>query len=311
MTPSTCTSSSRSEWLYTLVCTMATARNGLRSAMMAFPESTFDSLTDLELDYVGTLAKCSFSLNSFIGAIHDSPDNLLFCGSCLTHSSSLATEHDWESILHQCGRNVSDACDRLIESATASIEHEVQEWDAFQCHVLKEAIITSITSITPPSHLRDLGLDLRLDAWFARACESMTADGILCAQADADAHCDILFADLCAKAESEAKTMAQSHYDQTLARLRNEAELAAHDAVKSAASAHTLGKSAPSSGCASRKAKASPVVSRPPSRATVHSPTPLPLPPNIPKATTLGMGLDQASPIVPLPSCSPPPPSPW
>ena len=163
---------------------------------------------------------------------------------------------------------------------------------------LKEAIITSITSINPPSHLRDLGLDPRLDAWFARACESMMADGILRAQADADAHRDVVYADLCAKAESEAKTLAQAHYDQTLARLRNEAELAAHDAVKAAAAAPPIGKSTSSSGRASRKVKASPVVSRPPSRATVYSPTPLHFPPNIPKATTLGMGLDQALPII-------------
>ena len=278
---------------------MATARNGLCSTMVAYPESTFDSLTDLELDYVGTLAKCSFSLNSFIEVIHDDPDNLLFCGSCLTHSGTLVTEHDWQSILHQCSRNVVDARDHLIASATSSIESEVQEWDAFQRHTLKEAIITSITSLTPPTHLRDLGLDPRLDAWFVRACESMMADGILRAQADADAHRDIVFADLCAKAESEAKMLAQAHFDQTLARLRNEAELAAHDAVKSTASAPPIGKSASSSGHAGRKAKASPVVSRPSSRATVHSPTPLPLPPNIPKATTVRMGLDQASPILP------------
>ena len=295
--PSTRTPSSRSEWLYALARTMATARNGLRDAMMAFPESTFDSLTDLELDYVGTLAKCSSALNSFVGVIHDDPDNLLFCGSCLTHSGTLLTENDWESILHQCGRNVSEARDRLIASSTASIELEVQEWDAFQRHTLKEAIITSITSITPPSHLRDLGLDPHLDAWFTRACESMTADGILRAQADADAHRDILFADLCAKAESEAKTMAQSHFDTTLARLRNEAELAALDAIKSANPTPPPGKSSSSSGHASRKAKASPVVSRPPSRVSIHAPSPLPLPPNIPKATTLGMGLDQASPV--------------
>ena len=132
--PSTRTLSSRSEWLYTLARTMATTRDGLRAAMTAYPKSAFDSLTDLELDYVGTLAKCSLSLNSFIGVIHADPDNLLFCGSCLTHSRTLVTEHDWESILHQCGRNVSDARDRLIESATSSIEHEVQEWDAFQHH---------------------------------------------------------------------------------------------------------------------------------------------------------------------------------
>ena len=92
-----------------------------------------------------------------------------------------------------------------------------------------------------------------------------------------------------------------------MARLRNEAELAAHEAVKHAAVAPILGKSVSSSGRASRKAKASPVVSRPPSRATVHSPTPLPLPSNIPKATTLGMGLDLASPIAS--SSHPPSPS--
>ena len=304
--PSTNTPSSRSEWLYALARTMATAHDGLRNTMSSSPDKAFDDLTDLEIDYIGTLARCSFTLNSFIGVIHEDPDDLLFCGSCLTHTTHLVTEHDWEAVLHQCGRNVSDARDRLIETATSSIEHEVREWDAFQRHTLKEAIISSITSLTPPSHLRDLGLDPCLDAWFARASESLMADGIHRAQADADAHRDIMSADLCAKAELEAKTLAQAHYDTTLARLHNEAELAALDAVKATASAPPIGKSASTSGRAGRKAKASPVVSRPPSRATVHSPTPLPLPSNIPKATTLGMGLDLASPIV----SSPRPPSP-
>ena len=297
--PSFSSPSSMSEWLYALARTMATSRDGLRAIMMKYPTSTFDTLTDSELDYLGTLARCSFELHRFIGDIHADQDSILLCSSCLTSASVDITEDDWKSILHQCGGNIHDARERLIASATSSITQEVNEWDAFQRHTLKEALITSITSHAPPTLLQDLGADPRLDDWFVRARASLMDNASIRAQADADAHRDIVFADLCATAELEAKALAQTHYDTTLTRLRNEAELAAHDAVKSAASAPTLGKSTSSTGRASRKAKTSPVVSRPPSRATVHSPSPLPLPPNIPKATTLGMGLDLASPVVP------------
>ena len=306
--PAVLTPSSRMEWLYALARTLATARNGLRTVMAKHADEAFDSLTDQEIDYVGTFAVCAHAVHSFAGALHSDPDELLFCGACLTHSGISVTEHDWISVLHQCGRDVSAARDTLIAQHTSSITDEIRDWDAFQRHSLKEAIITSITSLSPPSHFTDLGVDPRLEDWFKQARSSLLANADIRAQADADAHRDILYADLCAKAESEAKTMAQSHYDTTLARLRNEAELAALDTIKSSAPAPPLGKSSSTSGRASRKAKASPVVSRPPSRATIHSPIPLPLPTNIPKATTLGMGLDPASPIIPpsLPTSSVP-----
>ena len=298
---------SLSEWLYTLARTMATSRDGLRNIMSKYPTTTFTDLTDQDLDYVDTLAKCSFELNRFIGEIHSDPDSIFLCQSCLTSYSVDITESDWKAVLHECGGRIHDARERLISSATSSITQEINDWDSFQRHTLKEAIITSIISHTPPSHLQDLGADPRLDDWFVRARASLMDTASIRAQADADAHRDILYADLCAKAEADATSQAKAFFDQTLARLRNEAELAAHDAVKAAASlAPPLGKSTSSSGRAGRKAKASPVVSRPPSRATVLSPTPLHLPPNSPKATTLGMGLDLASPIV----SSPRPPSP-
>ena len=304
--PSFSSPTSLSEWLYTLARTLATSRDGLRSVMVRFPTSTFNSLTDNELDYLGTLARCSFELNRFIGDIHSDPDSIFLCSSCLTSASVDITEDDWKSVLHACGGSIHDARERLIASAVSSITQEINDWDAFQRHTLKETIITSITSKPPPTHFQDLGADPRLDDWFVRARQSLMDNASIRAQADADAHRDILYADLCAKAEADATTQAKAFFDQTLARLRNEAELDAHDAVKSAAVAPPVGKSVSSSGRAGRKAKAAPVVSRPPSRATVHSPNPLPLPPNIPKATTLGMGLDQASPIVSSRPPSPP-----
>ena len=297
--PSFSSPTSMSEWLYTLARTMATSRDGLRAVMLKYPTSTFDSLSDSELDYLGTLARCSSELHRFIGDIHVDQSSIFLCSSCLTSASIDVTEDDWKSILHQCGGRIHDARESLIASATSSITQEVHEWDAFQRHTLKEALITSITSHTPPTLLQDLGADPRLDDWFVRARKSLMDNVSIRAQADADAHRDILYADLCAKAEAEATAQANAFFDQTLARLRNEAELAAHDAITTAAVAPSLGKSTSSSGRAGRKAKASPVVSRPPSRATVHSPAPLPLPSNIPKATTLGMGLDLASPIAP------------
>ena len=306
--PSFSSPSSMSEWLYALARTMATSRDGLRAVMTKYPTTTFSSLSDSELDYLGTLARCSFELNRFIGDVHADQDSIFLCSSCLTSASVDVTEDDWKSILHECGGRIHDARENLIASATSSITQEVNEWDAFQRHTLKEALIISITLHAPPSLLQDLGADPRLDDWFVRARQSLMDNASIRAQADADAHRDILYADLCAKAEADATSQAKAFFDQTLTRLRNEAELAARDAVKAAAStAIPVGKSVSSSGRSSRKAKASPVVSRPPSRATVHSPTPLHLPSNIPKATTLGMGLDQASPIVPS-SRSPTPP---
>ena len=301
LTPSSCV-----EWLYALARTLATSRNGLRAVMTKHTDAAFDSLTDQEIDYIGTFAKCAHAVHSFAGALHSDPDDLLFCASCLTHSNMRVSEDDWLSVLHQCGRDVSATRDTLIAQHTSSISDEIRDWDAFQRHALKEAIITSITSLSPPSHFSDLGIDPRLEDWFNQARTSLMDNATIRAQADADAHRDIVFADLCVAADAEAKVQAQAYFDTTLARLRNEAELAAHAVVNSATPAPPLGKSTSSSGRASRKAKVSPVVSRPPSRATVHSPTPLPLPSNVPKATTLGTGLDQASPIV-SPSCPPSP----
>ena len=211
--PAVLNPTSRSEWLYALARTLATARDGICSVMLKHGDESFDSLTDQELDYVGSFAKCAHALDSFTGTLHSDPDELLFCGACLTHTNMQVTESNWMSILHQCGGDVSVARDTLIAQHTSSITDEIHEWDAFQRHALKDAIITSITSLSPPTQFSDLGVDPRLENWFIQARSSLMDDASIRAHADADAHHDIVFADLCAKADAEAASQAKAYFD--------------------------------------------------------------------------------------------------